>query len=198
MSIIRSSITRVLFTLALSLSVFSCDEDEGPIRLVFVGDSIVSLWDTAAGFPSMITANWGVSGSRLSDLDARPHPASDVCVVCQIGTNDLQYDFPTPASRQKYVTEYIRVINSLSDNKVYLFSVSPSVVIDRYRNIGWFNDSIRNRLDEMPHVVYLDVYDEFLAPDCKSLKPEYSLDGLHINAVGYSCLEQVLLDKILK
>lgn len=192
-----SHLSKVLCLLGMVLALSACEEISRK-ELYFVGDSIIDMWDTRTCFPSFETHNLGVSGSKLADLEARPLPPAESVVVCQIGTNDLQFDFTTEADRSAYVNHYLEVISHLSQNCVYLYSVLPSVRDGRDRNIPWFNDSIRTRIHEYPHVVYLDVYDRFLDADGKSLQNRLTPDKLHLNDYGYAILTNALQDKMFE
>ena len=161
--------------LLLILSLGACSEEkEG--ELCFVGDSLVAGWDVKDAFPTWIVRNDGVSGAKL------------------IGTNNLGGKLFNDATRQEFITdfvdEYKRTIEGLAPRRVFVISILPrnreidNPHINDY--IKELNFALSQMVETLNYGVFLDVYDDFAYED--KMNMNYSLDGLHLNDLGYNIL----------
>ncbi|MGN0205716.1 MAG: SGNH/GDSL hydrolase family protein [Muribaculaceae bacterium] len=162
----------------------------------FVGDSLIARWSLSESFPSLLTYNFGKSGSGISyirELEGR-FVGTDVVVLT--GTNDENNFYPDKIDN--YINDYLGAINKLSDNNIYLISVlprkfegDPEDVNDRIAN---FNQRVKDALSAYPNIVYIDVFDNFMDGD--HINYQYYSDGLHLSVYGYEFLSSRLLNKI--
>lgn len=186
--------TLVLCLLAL-LATACHNEDKDP-RLDFIGDSIVARWDLAESFPSFQTANYGKSGSGITYIQSRAGYFAGQTVVVLTGTNDNLL-MQGEAARQ-YAEDYVQAIVGLAASRTYLFSVLPREftnddpgVNERIRR---FNQMVREISDNIPGIVYLDVYQDFIKDG--KINPQLYNDGLHLSPYGYEILTQALLKEL--
>jgi lysophospholipase L1-like esterase len=111
------------------------------------------------------------------------HPRA---VVILIGTNDLGgplpvfYQRPPPllasvAAATEQVVKRVREGARREDHRHR--HPAASRALDRI-------DNVNRRLIAMPDVIYLDLGSKLAGPD-GLLKPEYSIDGLHLTDAGY-------------
>ena len=188
-----------------------------PHGTVFFGDSLIQSFDLTTYFPHLPFYNCGVNGATSQQLlllhdDAigkyRPKQ-----VVLLIGTNDLghkdesrlmdghhQFDMLDIVYNMfqlieimnlKYTIEHIYIISPLpiGENK-------KKTDIRNNTRLRLLGKEFSNFANEFENVSYIDVFDDFLREG--QLKAEVSIDGLHINEVGYKLLAdklQVLLNK---
>ena len=59
------------FILIAFFCFFSCSDSNEQKRVVFLGDSHVSRWDTEHFFPNYRTQNLGVSGMKIGEIEER-------------------------------------------------------------------------------------------------------------------------------
>ena len=161
--------------LLLILSLGACSEEkEG--ELCFVGDSLVAGWDVKDAFPT-----WNLN-------------YQDKNVVMLIGTNNLGGKLFNDATRQEFITdfvdEYKRTIEGLAPRRVFVISILPrnreidNPHINDY--IKELNFALSQMVETLNYGVFLDVYDDFAYED--KMNMNYSLDGLHLNDLGYNIL----------
>lgn len=157
--------------------------------IVFVGNSITDMhnWNEAFGGSSMIV-NRGNSGAVSAEL--LTHMDSWIgCkpskVFVMIGTNDLGSDSCT-ASVVRNIRAFVgRVHEKSPATRIYLQSILPAYD-QRNRSLQTIkeaNTMIRQYADSLDYADYIDLYD-LLLPILN--KEPYSLDGLHLEAYGYS------------
>lgn len=74
-------------------------------------------------------------------------------------------------------------------------SVKPSPARhDLLQRIRLLNGYVKNRLDELPNMHYLDIHRAMYTADGMPNPDLYSDDGLHINAKGYAIWQKALLN----
>ena len=179
--------------LLLILSLGACSEEkEG--ELCFVGDSLVAGWDVKDAFPTWIVRNDGVSGAKLEEIATWNLNYQDKNVVMLIGTNNLVGKLFNDATRQEFITdfvdEYKRTIEGLAPRRVFVISILPrNREIDNPHINGYIkelNFALSQMVETLNYGVFLDVYDDFAYED--KMNMNYSLDGLHLNDLGYNIL----------
>lgn len=188
-----------LSVLTITLMAFgwtSCASDMEDPKIDFVGDSIVARWDINQDFPSFYVYNYGVGGSGVELLESYKSKFNGNDVVVLSGTND-NYSL-TLDRRDEYAKKYISAILSLTDRRIFLFSVLPrSFDGDRSQincDIQDFNLQIQNLVRNIGRITYLDVYSDFMKGE--SIDMRYFSDGLHPNTIGYEILTQKLLEAL--
>ena len=175
---------------------------KGPVRLVFVGDSITDAW--RGGEQNQVykerwgrynPVNLGISGDKTQEvlwrlengeLDGLADSAK--LVVMMIGTNNLGHrPAATPEDTAKGIECLVdKVRQKLPQSKLLLLAVFPRGMspTDPYREqIKTVNDTI-SKLGDGRNVRYLDIGEKFLAED-GTLTKEVMPDALHPSPKGY-------------
>ena len=174
----------------------------GPIRLVFIGDSITDAW--RGGEQNRIykerwgkynPLNLGISGDKTEHVLWRlEHGELDglqqgtKLVVMMIGTNNLgNPPRATPEDTAEGIKCLVQTVRQkLPESKLLLLGVFPrgKEPADPYRaQIKTINDTVSN-LDDGKAVKYLDLSDTFL-DDQGVLPADVMPDQLHPNTKGY-------------
>lgn len=172
---------------------------QGPIGLLFIGDSITAgwnkhkpLWERTFGLYQ--PANFGISGDRTQqvlwrldngELEIAPSPK---VVVLMIGTNNVRHDAPEDIARGvRAIIDRIRTRHPTT--KLLLLGVlpmgvnpaEPAVARDRER-ITQINRHLASLA--APDVVFLDMGQRFLKED-GTTSDAMASDGVHLEAGGY-------------
>ena len=181
----------------LLLSALGACSGEPEGELYFVGDSLVAGWDVREAFPTYIVRNDGVSGARLEDILTWNLDYRDKDVVMLVGTNNLG-EIVNESTREQaiedFVEEYRLTIETLAPRKVFVISILPrnfdSDAPDLNLCIEEVNFALSQMINELSNGVFVDMHDDFLYKD--KLNMDYSLDGLHLNDLGYNILSKRL------
>ena len=170
---------------------------QGPVGLLFIGDSITDFWpgrakDTWAKFAAYQPADFGISGERTENtlwhinngvLDGIDPKA----VVIMIGTNNIGHfadeKVEWAAAGVKKVVETVR--SKLPKAKILLLGVFPRDVkaSPMRAKVDAINDIIKTYADGT-QVQYLDIGPKFLDADGE-LPKDVMPDKLHPTAKGY-------------
>lgn len=187
---------------------FMKDKDEalrkGPIRLVFIGDSITDAWrQKGAPQNKVFNERWGkynplnlgISGDktehvlwRLENGELDGLADGTKLIVMMIGTNNLGNNpKATPEDTAEGVKCLVRTVREkLPQSKLLLLGVFPrgKEPTSPFRaQIKTVNNSI-SKLDDGGQVKYLDISDAFL-DDNGTLPTDVMPDQLHPSAKGY-------------
>ena len=179
-------------------------------NVVFLGDSITSLYDLDKYYDTHNVINSGVSGNStkevLDTLDERVFIYNPSKVFILIGTNDFD-----EANHGKYneditINNIKSIIEDIKKNRkyaeIYVESVYPvnngddekinhAMVADRDNDrISDLNKRIK-KLTKEENINYINVYDKLLGED-GLLNLDYTVDGLHINDTGYEVITEVI------
>ncbi len=173
---------------------------EGPIGVLFTGDSITNGWSKVpdiwnSAFGKWNPANFGIGGDRTQNVLWRMENGeldgiSPEVVVLMIGTNNTHSDSP-----EAIVLGIQRIIDlvqyKLPETKVLLLAVFPreprmrdgelyTMPTEKVKEIN----KLLPALAQEGRVRYLDIGDTFLGEDGKV--PETIMpDGLHLSPEGY-------------
>ncbi len=158
----------------------------GPVDVVMIGDSLTAGGNWAARFPALKIANAGVDSDTalkiLARLDAilaiRPGRA-----FVMVGINDVYNGVPVG----RIVARYARIVQALQARGIAVTiqstveCVGPvcGARLDRVR-------ALNARLEALARdqgAGYIDLNATLSGPE--GLRPEFSRDGVHINAAGY-------------
>lgn len=184
-------------------------EDKTSKKYVFLGDSITEFYHLEDYYDdSLQVINSGISGDKtydiLDDLEQRVFKYKPSIVFLQVGTNDLSNR--TDREIVNNIADITRLIHkNLKDTKIYVESIYPvnnntegnDIVIDwmvgdrdneRIRSI---NKEIKKNSKEYGYT-YIDFY-SVLEDDNKSLKLEYTVDGLHLSDEGYKAITKEIM-----
>ncbi len=157
-------------------------------NLDFIGDSIIARWDIDEYFPTWQVYNYGVPGAGIDYIEGNAGRFVGKQVVVVIGTNNINDMVPDRIGT--FAERYMKAIKGLGASKVYLYSLHPrnfsSAISDVNKDVVAFNDLIRARVLEVPSIVYLDVYSEFLYEG--EPNPRLYYDRLHLSPYGYEIL----------
>ena len=174
---------------------------QGPIDLLFIGDSITDFWPRR-GQPSWKKfeekyhpADFGISGDRTEHVLWRldngeidgitPNPK---VVVIMIGTNNIGH-FPDEKAEWAAagVTKIVQTVREkLPDSKILLLGVFPRDTKDspRREKVTQINEIISKLDDGGQHIRYLDIGDKFLDSNGEIPK-DIMPDKLHPTTQGY-------------
>lgn len=187
-------------------------KDEGKtVDVIFMGNSITDHW---VGFhPEFFSDNnyldRGIGGQTSSQMLLRfRQDVIDLAprvVVINAGTNDCaentgRFDADFTFGNIVSMTDLARA-NGI---RVILASVLPASGFGWNRNItdaAERIDSLNSRIRayaEANNIPYADYYSAMVAGPDKALNPEYTEDGVHPNAGGYTLMENIVNPIIVK
>lgn len=176
---------------------------EGPVGLLFLGDSITHAWDRhpelwEAAWGAYDPANFGHGGDQTQHVIWRitqgelDHIDPKV-VVLLIGTNNIHhYDPPAIVAGNQRIVELIH--EKLPETKVLLLAIFPrgprtngrGVVEDHalhMRKITAINAELA-RMDNGDSIRFLDLGPKFMSAD-GTIATAIMPDQLHLSAAGY-------------
>lgn len=174
----------------ISVLSVSCSDEEKPV--VFIGDSIVQLWDIETTLPHLAAINLGKSGSGISYIEEKSNSLGGSEVVAVMGINDLS--FLSDDKIEEYVTRYLEAFSRLGAVRIYLFEVFPTCTGTDGLNlrISRFNSLVEAALSRYPSIVHIPVFDQFMYSADSKPDPSFYTDGLHLAAEGYVLLSAAL------
>ncbi len=180
----------------------ACEKDKLG-ELCFVGDSLVAGWDVSEAFPTYEVRNDGVSGACLEELSTWGLNYCNKTVVMLIGANNLHAGFFNQATRPQFIadfiTQYEQTIYDWSPRRVFVISILPRAMtlynLDTINNsIQELNAALSAMTKRLPYTTFVDVYNDFLYEGAMNMN--YSLDGLHLNDLGYNVLSKRLSQEL--
>ncbi|MFT3726681.1 MAG: GDSL-type esterase/lipase family protein [Terricaulis sp.] len=154
--------------------------------MAFVGDSLTERGDWAAMFPAVTSRNYGVDGDttirlrRRVDLIIEAQPAK---IFLQIGTNDIGAHRSSPSD---VVPRYARILRRIRAG-VPNAQVFVELVLPREAEYATRIEALNRALQMLARdngALYVDLFSAFATRD-GALRPEFTTDGLHLNAAGY-------------
>lgn len=181
-----------------------------PARVVFLGNSITDNWARMSPFfAEHGFIGRGISGQTTYQFLVRFRPdvvnLRPAVVVINGGTNDVAENSHPFVQKQtldniKSMTDIARA-NGI---KVILTSVLPAAqfpwrktITGAPEKITALNDAIKAYAAETD-VPYVDYYSAMLAEDGRSLRSDYSNDGVHPTPEGYKVMEAIILPVVEK
>jgi len=170
---------------------------EGPVGLLFLGDSIMDAFpgrgkDTWAKFAPYNPADFGISAERTEDVlwritNGELDGIDPKAVVIMIGTNNIgHFTTEEPAWAAAGVKKVVETVRSkLPKAKILLLGVFPRDVkaSPMRAKVDAINDIIKTYADGT-QVQYLDIGPKFLDADGE-LPKDVMPDKLHPTAKGY-------------
>jgi lysophospholipase L1-like esterase len=157
-----------------------------PRHVVFLGDSISEggLWDE--WFPGHPVLNRGIAGETSEQVLSRLETAinNPRAVFLLIGTNDLTGSVP-----EEEIVRNVRAILSEIERRAPGCPVFVQSVMPRTAKYLPRIASLNHRLEQLcaeapPSSRYLDLWPALATPE-GTLRPDFSLDRLHLNGEGY-------------
>jgi lysophospholipase L1-like esterase len=187
---------------------------EGPIGVLFLGDSITQGWTRASEvwqehFGKYQPANFGIGGDRTQHVLWRIengelegiHPK---VVVLMIGTNNIGYPAEEITKGDKKIVEEIR--RRLPDTRILLLGIFPRGADPKNPTVAGARAKLKAvnselaKLDDGKKIRYLDIGDKFLDAE-GNLPADIMPDALHPNVKGYQIWAeaiQPMLDEMMK
>jgi len=173
----------------------------GGIECLLMGDSITDWWRRDGAelyeelFAPLRCANFGIAGDRTQGVLWRMEHGElegyqPKLMMLMIGTNNLSGRRSTPNTPEEIAMAIATIVakfrTTFPEANVLLLGVFPrgAAPDGEYREpIRRINELIAH-LDDGEHVRFMDIGDDFLAPD-GSLPEDIMPDGLHPNERGY-------------
>jgi lysophospholipase L1-like esterase len=187
----------------------------GPVDLLFVGDSITDAWRRGEQ-NKLFKGRWGkhnplnlgIGGDRTQHVlwrldNGEVDGIKPKVTVLMIGTNNLGNKESPEDTILGVKAVVAKLREKLSETKILLLAVFPrgEKADNPYRaQIKQVNDAISQLDDGGKHVKYLDIGDKFLTED-KTLTKEIMPDALHPNEKGYQIWADAIqptLDEMMK
>jgi beta-glucosidase len=188
---------------------------EGPIDVLFLGDSITQRWETSGSevwqkyYGDKNAANFGIGGDRTQHILWRIEHGeldgiSPKVLVLMIGTNNSNTDeAPEIVAGVKKIVELIQ--QKLPNTKLLLLAIFPrNAKRDMPANVPMQRVTAANKelakMDNGKSIRYLDLTNKFLQGHDK-LPEEITLDGVHLTPKGYEIWAESmnpLLQEMLK
>jgi len=174
--------------------------------LLFLGDSLIQLYDTNAFFSGKLTHNRGVGGNTTSQIIERlPTSVYPVCpeqIILLAGTNDLNKQAEARTTFEGIAKVCALIKENLPNTDLYVISLLPvnakvskvsKAIVGKRRNsdIAEVNKHLSAFCTEQ-NIGFIDACPVLLDSQ-GNLNPQYSLDGLHINFKGYKVLTEQIL-----
>lgn len=190
---------KLIYIIFCFLFVLIGCKEETAYKIDFIGDSIVAKWDAEEAFPSYAITNLGIGGSGIKYIESLAWKEKGKWVVSLSGTNDLLHFKENETLIKSYADRYLTALENLGAEKVYVISILPR----EFRNeeslhptIIKLNGELKRGVESREHMVFVNVFDEFLDGD----NIDYDLfeDNLHLTPQGYEILNQALRKKFKK
>ncbi len=180
--------TLILIAICILFPISCSMDDTDDPSLTFIGDSEVEHWDVSYFFPEYRTVNKGISGAGLTIIEKMTDAALNSYAIVILGTNNIHS--LTEEELPAYVDRYFTALKNLNGRRTFVYSIFPrSVSSDKPGTntvIQLLNQLIQEKCGTNPTFTFLDVYATLKKDD--GINPEYSYDGLHLNAEGYEVL----------
>lgn len=179
-------------------------------NIVFLGDSLTSMYDVDKFYDAHNVINSGVSGEStnevMTSLKDRVFIYNPSKVFLLIGTNDFDEENHGTYDEEKTVDNIKSIIEDIKENRkfaeIYVESIYPinngddpkikHFMVGKRTNedILSLNKKIKS-LAKKEKVNYINVYDKLLDEE-GSLNLDYTTDGLHINDTGYDVITGII------
>ena len=183
---------------------------QGPMGVLFIGDSITERWRNAPGiwkshYWQYAPANFGVAGDRTENVlwrisNGELDNIAPKVVVLLIGTNNINDTAEHIAAADNKIASLIHT--KLPNTRLLLMGLFPRAqdAADPRRDKIKQVNALLAKLDDGHRTRYLDIGPLLLDPDGK-LRPEIMADYLHPTPKGYQIWAdamQPLLDSMMK
>ena len=161
------------------------------VDVSFIGDSLTDGYDVETYYPDYKVVNRGIGGDTTfgveKRLDSSAYDVHPKVVNLLIGANN----FDTMLENYESIVNNIQT--HLPETKIILCSLTSMT-----GNWGKNNEKARNNNVKIKEIAdshgcsYADLYNALLDPSTNELKEEYSVDGGHLTAAGYTVVTSVI------
>lgn len=171
------------------------DYEDYEIDVAFLGDSLTEGCDLEKYYPNYKTANRGIGGENTFGLEKRlkvsAYDLKPKVAVMLIGTNNLETMFTNYESILKGLQA------NLPDTKIILVSLTPmGEQWGRQNSLAAYNNVKIRLLAEQYGFAYVDVFSLLLDEKTDTIRPEYTVEGLHLTEKGYEVLAKAITPAI--
>ena len=169
--------------------------------VIFLGDSQTEQceWQEFLQLDSVLVLNRGIVGDHVDGVLSRldeitRHKPSKIFLL--VGINDLIFEKKTESIAITYRNIVANIRNATPDSELFLQSVLP--VNNTLKKTGVENVDIIQLNTEIAQIAkayalpYLDIYSE-LTDASGNLSPQFTEDGIHLNALGYLAWKNKIL-----
>ena len=173
-------------------------------QIVFLGDSITEGFSVNDFLTSdLVLYNRGIGGDTtggiLNRLETNVLAIEPKIIVMLIGINDIHGGIDVSKIAENIDMILATIKAALPDCLVYIESIYPTngstypTLIDYWEEILQCNLNLQTLCLEYGYT-YINIYPLLL--DGSQLNPDYSGDGLHLNAAGYDIVSATLVSVI--
>ncbi len=176
------------------IAAFEASDKENPPpknAILFIGASSTRLWKTLAqDFPDYPVINRGFGGSQVADAvyfaDRIVIPYRPRLIVLQSGGNDINARKSPEQVLADFQAFVDKVRKDLPDTRIAFTSLSPAP-------IRWSQAEAQKKANALvkayvasgKNLDFIEIWDQFLAPDGTPREDLFVKDRLHNNAAGY-------------
>lgn len=167
----------------------------GARSILFVGSSSIRLWDVTQGFPTLSVVNHGFGGATTPDvLHYYPQVmsgSSPASVVVYVGENDIAAGAAPATVATDILTLLGRIRTDFPQARIAYLSIKPSPARwNLWPQMREVNAAVKAKAGG--NFSYLDVGAALLTLDGTPDPRFFSVDGLHMNALGYARWNEIV------
>ncbi len=166
-------------------------------EIIFLGNSITDGAEWFELFENPNIKNRGIGGDdtdgvieRLTEV-TESHPEK---IFIMIGTNDLAYGKSVEHVNENHKKIVAQIKKDSPNTKIYMQSILPVDDAVHYTRPNISINKINSALKELAtqeNLIYIDLSTAFSDENGK-LSKEFSIDGLHINGLGYQKWKKII------
>lgn len=173
-----------------------------PPVVVMLGDSITSLagdWQARIGLDIVQVLNKGASGRTtdtlrplaIAAMDAKPE-----MLFLMVGVNDISDGIPPERAVANYIALLDAIRSTYPYTEIHCQSVLPTSRPEWNAQIVRLNDSLEALCTDKG-CEFIDLYPLFLDDDRERIRPDLTVDGVHLTEAGYDIWADALRGHLL-